>query len=362
MNMLGVIVAYNLKATKKNIGDYIQTLAAIQFAQGREIKYLDRDTLPSVEELSSIKTIMNGWYMLKPENFPPSSSIAPLYVSFHLAPFVAKRFFTEQTIEHLKRHEPIGCRDLNTMKMMQSHGIDAYFSGCLTLTLNHIKKYSDGNRTDDIYIVDPYVDNDVTFNPFAMIRRFMRFKSASIRHRDEIIKIANQIAKTTKEYSNKKLLFKFATKIYTTYSKTIDLDILYNAIYVEQVLPMNMFKTEEDKYQYAENLLRKYASAKFVVTSRIHCALPCLALETPVIFVSAKDMERKLKPTRPGGRLDGLLNLFRNIYVRNGNSYLDKKDFNSVSKISNNYNLENKKDYQKYRDNLIFCINEFLKR
>lgn len=361
MDKFGVIVAYNLKAIRKNIGDYIQTLAAIQFKQEREIVYLDRDALNAVEGTEHIKTIMNGWYMLKPENFPPTANIIPLYVSFHLAPFVAKKFFVESTINHLRQYEPIGCRDINTMRIMKKHGIKAYFSGCLTLSLNHIENYSEGSRTNDIYIVDPYIDDDITFSPLAMLLRIMRFYYASVRHKDDIIRIANQIKKTTKTYTNEKALFKYATKIYSTYASIIDVDVLGNAIYEEHMLPMAMFESENDKYCYAQNLLKKYAKAKFVITSRIHCALPCLALETPVVFVSAKDMERKFKPTRPGGRLEGLLNLFRNVYVNNGKSYLDNNDFKSLTRITMNYDLKNKKDYLKYRNALIHSIEEFLK-
>src|SRR6185295_1108834 len=35
----------------------------------------------------------------------------------------------------------------------------------------------------------------------------------------------------------------------------------------------------------AQEYLDEYAQAKLVVTSRIHCALPCLALGTPVLFI-----------------------------------------------------------------------------
>lgn len=35
----------------------------------------------------------------------------------------------------------------------------------------------------------------------------------------------------------------------------------------------------------AEELIKRYSKARLVVTSRLHCALPCVALGTPVIFV-----------------------------------------------------------------------------
>ena len=43
----------------------------------------------------------------------------------------------------------------------------------------------------------------------------------------------------------------------------------------------------------AQALLNHYQSAACVITSRLHCALPCLALGTPVFVVDAfKDQTR----------------------------------------------------------------------
>jgi len=42
-----------------------------------------------------------------------------------------------------------------------------------------------------------------------------------------------------------------------------------------------------ERFKMAQQYLDKLARAKLVFTSRIHCALPCLALGTPVIFVKA---------------------------------------------------------------------------
>jgi hypothetical protein len=39
------------------------------------------------------------------------------------------------------------------------------------------------------------------------------------------------------------------------------------------------------RLSYARELLRRYGSAKLVITSRLHCALPCLALGTPVVLL-----------------------------------------------------------------------------
>ena len=41
-----------------------------------------------------------------------------------------------------------------------------------------------------------------------------------------------------------------------------------------------------ERFKYATKLLDKYARAKLVISTRIHGALPCLALKTPIIFVN----------------------------------------------------------------------------
>ena len=40
------------------------------------------------------------------------------------------------------------------------------------------------------------------------------------------------------------------------------------------------------RFQLAKQLLDQYARAKLVISTRIHGALPCLALNTPIIFIS----------------------------------------------------------------------------
>ena len=53
----------------------------------------------------------------------------------------------------------------------------------------------------------------------------------------------------------------------------------------------------------AQQVLNQYAKAKLVITSRLHCALPCLALGTPVVL-----LKRNLEKIP---RLAGLYNLVR---------------------------------------------------
>ncbi|WP_446424639.1 polysaccharide pyruvyl transferase family protein, partial [Mailhella sp.] len=64
------------------------------------------------------------------------------------------------------------------------------------------------------------------------------------------------------------------------------------AVYqVRHDCPMSM--NPQEKLESAQTLIRTYAHARLVVTSRIHCALPCLGLGVPVILACRRfDVKR----------------------------------------------------------------------
>lgn len=67
-----------------NLGDQVQTLAAEQFLPTVDKKF-NRDTLAHVTEAEKYLVIMNGWFSHAPKKcFPPSDSIDPVFFSFHL--------------------------------------------------------------------------------------------------------------------------------------------------------------------------------------------------------------------------------------------------------------------------------------
>src|SRR5690606_5637430 len=120
-----------------------------------------------------IKLIMNGWFTHNHHNWVPAENIDPLFVSFHMNNTAAPFMLSEKGIAYLKKHEPIGCRDQFTADTLKAKGIDAYFSGCLTLTLDTYK-VDDSERGDDIYIVDPLYSyptfKKVTYNYKRVLR------------------------------------------------------------------------------------------------------------------------------------------------------------------------------------------------
>ena len=106
-----------------NIGDYIQICAAEQFMPNINLT-IERDQLN------------------------------------HLQPDSAKKILSkQQNINYFKKHQPVGCRDYKTVTMLQEKGIKAYFSYCLTSTLDI--KYKSLKKRKGVCIVDPLYSQDI---------------------------------------------------------------------------------------------------------------------------------------------------------------------------------------------------------
>lgn len=314
-----------------NIGDYIQSLAAMQFIGCKDVEYLNREEL-DLYTGEDIKLICNGWFMHSPYNWPPAPKIKPLFVAFHLNSSIKDIILSnEKNVLYLKKHEPIGCRDMYTVSLLKEKGIDAYFSGCLTLTLG-LKYKSEELKSDSIYFVDVPSVRKISINSLmrcALIFVFDFKKLIKIfRRRFSKFSILNYI---------KNLFF------VEQYSKIFSMEVLESAEYIAHEI-QDSFDCEDAKFKYAEELLYKYAKAKFIVTSRIHCALPCLGLETPVLFIYNTDHDFISKC-----RFGGLLELFHVIQI-NKNRLISPYGTNLITKETL---FQNKSKYVIYRDALI---------
>jgi len=182
---------FDYQNISSNIGDDVQTLAMIgilkkmneihslKFHSGfdkynciinPEAKYIlnmipiNRDfSSKTPQNIQNIICVMNGWFMHKIDtpkgrskftglskrklfnndlDWPPPSNIKPIFISFHIN---NKDMLDECYIPYYKLNEPIGCRDRSTAKYLANKGINSYFSGCLTLTLDNIYKNQKGN-------------------------------------------------------------------------------------------------------------------------------------------------------------------------------------------------------------------------
>ena len=281
MNKLGI-----LSYTTLNVGDEIQSLAVRRLLPHVDVE-IDREKLHEYKspDGQKVKTIINGWYMERPENWPPSEDIDPLFISFHISHEfgAAKKMTTPEMITYYKNHEPIGCRDMHTTRLLQSKGVDAYFSGCVTLTFEN----QFDSRNDDIILADPL------FNlwPYSYGR-----------------------------YCARKLVPKEEQK---------------NIKYITHRRPSRN-RSQELRKKDAEEIIVAYSQAKVVLTSRIHVALPCLALGTPVIFINAGYNSRNLS-----NRFEGLVGNMRTL---NDDDFVfsRKNFFNLFARTTGLYKLFNR--------------------
>jgi hypothetical protein len=216
-----------------NLGDEIQSIAARQFLPSVDL-LVDRDdwtTSPASAE-GDFKIILNGWFTHSPERWPPPDLLRPLAISMHIT---AERFrpttltapsqtlFEGDSLAYLKRHEPVGGRDHWTVRLLEKHGIESYFSGCLTLTLG-----SDGNGQRGDYICAVDLDDET-------------YHHLSGQTRTPLLRLSHRDA---------------------------------------------CGGSFEQRCATAGRLLGLYAHAKCVVTTRLHCAMPSLAFGTPTLFVN----------------------------------------------------------------------------
>lgn len=344
----------------KNMGDFIQSLAQEQFLPKVDC-FVEREKMDEFESTERVNVIMNGWFMRHPEKFPPSEWINPLFVSFHIVPRNARRMLTPDVLSYLKKYQPIGARDTGTCELLQSYGIDSYFSGCLTLTLG--LNYQTEEKSDKIYFVDPYYELGKGKQHGKAVRALSALWYV-VKYYDKIKKINQSfkyefgipLKRISKRLGKNMMLASF----YHTYSNLFSDEVLFTAEYVTHKVRQSQFKDDDEKMEFARNLLREYSKAKLVVTSRIHCALPCLGIETPVLFVCSEALEGD--NVRSSGRFGGLMELFH-VLRWTPKELKDTSDyhFSKENKIEINSVIKNKDDFKKYKESLIKKVDDFLK-
>ncbi len=287
-----------LNKNNLNIGDDIQAFATARFLPQVDY-FIDREYMDDFrpEEDEPVAVIMNAWYMWHKWNWPPAKNIIPLFVGFHYADHqLAKQpgspikyeFLNGIGGDYLKAYGPIGCRDYYTRDQLQALGIESYFSGCITMTIPKMPETSE--KGSYICLVDL----------------------------EE--KVANKMKKILAE-------------------KNIDVRVITHN------RERNSEMSWEDREKQVTDLLTLYQNARCVVTKRLHCALPCLALETPVFMI--KEMEDDIR--------------FDPYY-----DFLHRTTVTKFMKDEYSYDFmnppANKDDYKKYREELITHITEFVDR
>ena len=165
-----------------------------------------------------------------------------------------------------------------------------------------------------------------------------------------------------KKLLNKKFLFwQFGMKrliyvvnFYRQYSNVFDKDTLLNATYLTQESPyyQEAFADDFARLDEAKRLMQGYSKAAFVITSRIHCALPCLGMETPV-FYTENDDDAEVSQCR----LRGLKDLFNVIECKDGRI---KPKFEAILPISRENCPKNKSDWKQLFESLDKRCSDFM--
>jgi hypothetical protein len=273
-----------------NIGDDFQAISAKRFLPKNTIP-IDREFMVQFYYSRPVPTIVNGWFMyaksfwvmehLTPpsKSWPPSLLIDPLLISMHITKEIHPVVFSVEGIDYLKKHGPVGARDYFTLSELQKRGIPSYFSGCITLTLDNPYK----KRKEIIYAVD--VDQEV----IDYIKKHTHAQVVSVTH----------------------------------------------------AVPGSLLRKHSARLEYAEGILKKYQQAKCVVTSRLHCTMPCLAFGTPVLFLGGTC-----------GRFDGLQQLSHHC--------TKSQLLNGEIDFDFDHPPANPDDYLPIRENLIRIVTEWV--
>jgi hypothetical protein len=239
-----------LKYSSQNIGDEIQSIAAMRFLP--RIDYychrerLDQFHVDSSDAGKKVKLIMNAWWMWQPAHFPPSDDIDPLLISMHLRKAAHEKFERPEILDYFRKHGPVGCRDMTTKAFLEAHDVPAYFSGCLTTTLKGNPTFREKHGNDYILCVD-----------------LPKHLEKEIRNRTD-----------RPVYNISRMLSPAFTAI--------------------------------DRLELAKVILALYHNAHCIVTSRLHVSLPSTAFGTPVLLINLNTEDRR-------GRFDGMESFFNQV-------------------------------------------------
>lgn len=220
-----------------NIGNNLQFMAIdyvykeLSVDRG-DIVYLRMDELHTYHGEYLILPI--GWSLfdlnyMQDGRLSISPRIIPVFLSVTIETAAFQEdWFNEYNIAYLKRFEPIGCRDEYTLQVLRRYGIEAYLSGCLTLTF---PRRTPTGKPEKVFVVDAPKELEL-------------FMPEEIKENCEVM---------TQQYS---------------FDRETEISEIIRRI-------------KEQYSKYAEE-------AALIITSRLHVAVPCLALGIPVILAKNK--------------------------------------------------------------------------
>lgn len=220
---------YIEKGAIYNIGDNMQTFAVDNFYKRMGIPAEEIIDVNAMEmknyDGEEVILPMAGYasHYKRFNQLPTSDKIIPFFIGFEMSDPTC-----DDLIPYLKQYEPIGCRDEATMQLLRGKGVEAYTSGCLTITLPRRDKEPACPKTFFV---------DVSSKLEEYIPDKLRENCEYVAHEGQLKKV-----------------------------------------------PMTEEEREEIDVMAMDMLERYRKEAGLVVTSRLHAAAPCIASGIPVIL------------------------------------------------------------------------------
>ncbi len=242
----------------RNIGDYIQTKAVIDMIHPINHKVLDREALNKFKG-SKLKTIINGWFMENPKNWPPNNNISPLFISFHINPSAERDLLKPESLNYLKQYQPIGCRDTYTQNLLQKHGIKSYHSSCITTTFKRDKYITNKTQPEGVIVIGAFD----RLNPKIDYSSLYRLLLSLIKYPIHKLKYILKKQSFENHLRNQNILVKRY-----------------------QQITKRKISSHNQGLKLANDMLKEIAKSEIIITSRIHAALPALAMGLKVIFIN----------------------------------------------------------------------------
>jgi hypothetical protein len=132
-----------------------------------------------------------GWYMHAlfemRHGFPLHRNLRPIFVSFHCN---KRALLTPDAIAYLKRYGPVGCRDWTTVYLLLSCGVPAFFSGCVTTTIDTV--FPDAEEEPPAGAPVAYVDMPADQVPPGAVT--YAHSNPAVRRRPFVVNMRNALA------------------------------------------------------------------------------------------------------------------------------------------------------------------------
>ena len=216
-----------------NLGDDLQALAVATISPYVST-LINRERIGWRQVSEPHVFVMNFWFMSKGYRWAPHETICPIFHGFCIGRDEVLQY---RWVDYLRRHQPIGCRDEHSVELLKAKGIEAFWTGCVTLFLARYVEPTPPEQRKGVLFVDVPPEAE------ALIP-------------DDIKSRAERLTNTCPPSIRDDPLARFARIAAIT-----------------------------DRLRYAE----------LVVTRRLHTALPCIGFQTPFVLTMSnqwRDLRR----------------------------------------------------------------------